>query len=88
MFENHINFNNSYHIIDSEQVREFHHIVLSGLKEFFSRRSILSRRSSLSSDLGLDSFESCFFMSNKLPLNEYVQIDKRQPKHKPKNLTF
>ena len=44
-------------------VREFYHIVLSGLKEYLSIlsiRSILSLRNSLSSDLELDSFESCF----------------------------
>ena len=61
MFENHIIDLNKF-----RHVREFHQIVLSGLKEYLSLRSILSirsilsLRSSLSSNLGLDSFESCF----------------------------
>ena len=55
MFENHIIDLNKF-----RHVREFHQIVLSDLKEYLSLRSILSLRSSLSSDLGLNSFESCF----------------------------
>ena len=43
MFENHIIDLNKF-----RHVREFHHIVLSGLKEYLSLRSILSIRSILS----------------------------------------
>ena len=76
-------------------VREFYHIVLSDLKEYFSLRSILSIRhkliirsilsliSSLSSDLGLNSFESCFLVASLLSTgvdNEKVNKIENEPK--------